>query len=294
MHRIIDVSERSAHIFVRDNVLRIKSGEDEAGVPLDEVAAVILSHPQVTITLPAIAHLAQSGAVVLFADHKRLPVSMAVPLWGSFLVAERSRQQAEAKLPVKKRAWQQIVQCKIRGQASLLNRLRGRDGGLGELARQVRSGDPDNLEAQAAQRYWRLLGEGCFRRDRDSHDYNLLLNYGYAVLRAMTARGLCAVGLNPALGLHHHNRYSAFPLADDLMEPFRVVVDEAVWTMGIPVDEELELTPQIKAQVVTGLFRRLKVNGQQRVLADALFQAATSLQQMLAGTRQKLLLPTWE
>jgi hypothetical protein len=169
----------------------------------------------------------------IVSNEKHLPAAMLLPLSTHSTQTERFARQAAVSLPTRKRAWQQIVQAKLRAQARLLEETTGADQGLHVMAGRVRSGDPDNLEAQAARVYWPALfgkeasGE-AFRRDPEGEGINVHLNYGYAVLRAIVARALCASGLHPSLGVHHHNRYDTFCLADDLMEPFRPLVDRVV------------------------------------------------------------------
>ena len=178
--------------------------------------------------------------MVLVSGPNRLPAAMQLPLDGNYMQTQRFLAQVNAPKPLSKRLWQAIVREKILNQAGLLTELNGTDAGLSELAKKVRSGDPDNLEGRTAVIYWKNLFGDPFRRDRDVPDSNLLLNYGYAVLRAMAARACCAAGLHPTIGLHHHNQYDPFCLADDLMEPFRPVVDRIVVGLNrgnSPVDE---------------------------------------------------------
>ena len=153
---------------------------------------------------------------------------MQLPLSAHYLQNERFRAQAEAPLPLYKRLWQSVVAAKIRSQGNLLMELHGVGDEFFHFADKVKSGDPENLEGRAAVLYWKQLFNSPFLRDRDMPDNNILLNYGYAILRAMTARALCGAGLHPTIGIHHHNRYNAYCLADDLMEPYRYIVDRAV------------------------------------------------------------------
>ncbi|MBZ0254251.1 MAG: type II CRISPR-associated endonuclease Cas1, partial [Candidatus Methylomirabilis sp.] len=233
-----------------------------------------------------------SGGAFVACDEKHLPVGMLLPIDAHFVQAERFARQAEAAFPVKKRLWKQVVQAKIRAQGRLLDALHGKDMGLLPMAGRVRSGDPDNLEAQASRRYWgALFDKPGFRRDRTAEDANRNLNYGYAVLRAIVARAVCAAGLHPSLGLHHHNRYDAFCLADDLMEPFRPVVDGAVvrWVRergeGAPFDREA------KARLLEALTGRFEAEGEARTLFDLAARAASSLAGVFLGERADLALP---
>lgn len=195
---------------------------EEVTMPLADVAALIVSHPQVTYTHAVLPGLAAAGAIFVACDEKHLPAAMLLPLVAHSTQTERIGKQAALSLPTRKRLWQQIVQEQIYARARLLEERTGKDWGLTPMAAQVRSGDPQNLEGQAARIYWQnLFSPEPFRRDPEAEGLNSCLNYGYAVLRAAVARALCGAGLHPSLGLHHHNRYDPFCLADDFMEPFR-------------------------------------------------------------------------
>jgi CRISPR-associated protein Cas1 len=212
--------------------LRARDTETQT-IPFADIAVLVTSHPQISFTQAALAGLAAAGGMLIVSNEKHLPAAMLLPLSTHSTQTERFARQAAVSLPTRKRAWQQIVQAKLRAQARLLEETTGADQGLRVMAAKVRSGDPDNLEAQAARIYWpALLGKDAsgepFRRDPEGEGINVHLNYGYAVLRAIVARALCASGLHPSLGVHHHNRYDTFCLADDLMEPFRPLVDRVV------------------------------------------------------------------
>lgn len=227
--RIIEIAETSAFLSLENHLLKIRlpSGPPVM-VPVKEVQCLILANPALTVTGSLLAALAAEGCMVLVFGQNRLPSAMQLPLEGNYVQTQRFLAQINAPKPLSKRLWQVIVREKILNQAQLLTDLHGTDRGLRDLAKKVRSGDPDNLEGRAAVIYWKSLFDAPFRRDRDVSDSNLLLNYGYAVLRAMAARACCAAGLHPTIGLHHHNQYDPFCLADDLMEPFRPVVDRIV------------------------------------------------------------------
>jgi CRISP-associated protein Cas1 len=288
-NRVLDFSEAPAYLHVSHSRLTIKrDGDDDISLPLAEVAVLIAAHPQVRITQAVLAGLAVSGGVFVVCDARRLPVGMMLPLDGHHWQVSRVAKQAAAKLPVKKRTWQQIVRSKILAQARVLEECVGVDRGLRKLVNSVLSGDSTNIEAQAARRYWQTLFGKGFRRDRDAMDANLLLNYGYGVLRAITARSICATGLHPALGLHHHNRSSGYPLADDLMEPFRPIVDRCVNQWIREQGPPSYLTPESKRFVVDRLLTRIPWRGEQRSLFDATFRIASSLVAVLSGERDQL------
>lgn len=229
--RVVEVRERPARVRLDTGCLHIASGggdAEEISVAACDLAALILAHPQVSISGAALAAVGEAGGTVVVSGDDALPVAMLVPLRGHHAPARRLAAQAEASQPRRKQLWAEIVRAKIRGQATVLAREGREARPLWALAQTVRSGDPTNAEAQAAVYYWPRLFEAGFRRDPDLSDQNRLLNYGYAILRAFVARALCGAGLHPGLGLHHHHRNNPFVLADDLMEPLRPVVDQEV------------------------------------------------------------------
>jgi CRISPR-associated protein Cas1 len=239
--------------------------------------------------------LATAGGVFIACDGHNLPVAMMLPLASHFAQAERFAAQARAPVPVCKRLWRQIVRAKIAAQAALLIELRGTDFGLRALVARVRSGDPSNVEARAARRYWpQLFADLDFRRHRENEDQNILLNYGYAVLRAIIARAICTAGLHPSLGIHHHNRYNAFCLADDLMEPFRPTVDHAVAEYLAAHDEPYGLEPAVKQQIIAELTGRYSMDGDQRTIFDVAARMAASLADIFLGNGEKLSLPKFD
>jgi CRISPR-associated protein Cas1 len=291
-HRLLDLSSVPARLRIANEQLLIEpDGAPAASVPLCDIAVLIVAHPQVRYTQAVLAGLAATGGVMVACDRANLPVGMLVPLAAHFAQAERFAAQAAAALPLKKRLWRQLVQAKIRGQAETLRDLRGDDHGLAALVPLVRSGDPTNVEARASRRYWPLLiGDPEFRRGRDQPGANQALNYGYAVLRAIVARAICAAGLHPSLGLHHHNRYNAYCLADDLMEPFRPLVDRTV-VEAIAQHGTSQLSPGVKRDVLLTLTGRLLVDGEQRTLFEALGRTASSLADVFLGKARRLVLP---
>ncbi|MFQ5872895.1 MAG: type II CRISPR-associated endonuclease Cas1 [Dehalococcoidia bacterium] len=291
--RIIDLSEDPARLSVRySNLVIEREGAEPVTVPLADLAVLVVSHPQVSLTHAVLAGLADSGGAFVACDGRRLPVGMFLPLAGHFTQAERFGHQASASLPTCKRLWQQVVRAKLRAQAHLLSELCGSDHGISVLIPRVRSGDPDNVEGKASRRYWpALFPGGAFYRDRFGPPPNQHLNYGYAVLRAVVARAVCAAGLHPSLGLHHHNRYDAFRLADDLMEPFRPVVDRAVVNLIRRRGTDTPLDRQAKAEILEALSGRLLLNSEWRTLFDVAARTSSSLAAVFAGKRKNLILP---
>lgn len=205
-----------------------REGEEVAWVPLCDLATLVLEHRATTLTVPLLAALAEEDVALVVSGPSQMPVSLALPLAGHVNHARILRGQIEAPLPRRKRLWQTVVQAKIANQAALVGRWTRHRKRLDALIPFVRSGDPDNVEGQAARAYFPLLFGRDFCRDVEAPGVNAALNYGYAVVRASVARALCGTGLHPALGIFHRNRGNAFALADDLMEPLRPLVDQVV------------------------------------------------------------------
>lgn len=284
MNRILEFADGPCRLHVRNAQLVIdREGEPEVTTPVEELAVLVLTHPRVQVTQAVIHGMAAHGGSVVFSDERHLPAAMMLPMNGHFIQTERFAKQAQMKTPLRKRLWQQIVKAKVRNQGRLLRELHGSDSGLAAMADRVRSGDPENLEAQAARRYWPLLfGDPKFRRGREGPDQNSHLNYGYTVLRAVVARAICAAGLHPSFGLQHHNRYDTFCLASDLMEPFRPgIVDRAValWVQehdpGAPLDREA------KQWLLQPLSQRYAMEEEARTLFDLMARTASGLARIL-------------
>lgn len=291
--RVLEIAESPARIHLALESLQIdQPGREPVRIPLEDLGVLVLSHPQAQISSAALQAIAMVGGAVLVCDTKHQPAGLLLPLQGHFIQAERMARQAGASLPLKKRLWQQIVKAKVKAQASLLKLVRGKDEGLGIMARQIRSGDEGNLEAQAARRYWRaLIGDPEFRRDREADDANRFLNYGYAVLRAQVARSLCACGLHPALGLQHHNKYSNFPLADDLMEPYRPFVDAVVVQLLNSHEAKAKMSQEIRGELLGVLHTRISMEKESLRLSHAVLKSAQSLAAALTGNTKKLIFP---
>lgn len=229
MDRIVDISTDGLHLAVHRGFLIVSEGHEEKGrIALDDVGAVIAHAHGLTWSNNLFVKLAERNVPVIICAPNHAPVTCLWPLTGHHLQGARMRAQADVARPLAKRLWQRIVVSKIAMQGAVLGSTGAEAGAFALLARKVRSGDPDNLEAQAARRYWQAMMGPDFRRDTDGDGINALLNYGYTVLRAVLSRAICAAGLHPTLGIHHSNRGNAFALADDLMEPYRPLVDRMV------------------------------------------------------------------
>lgn len=261
--------------------------------PIEDLGVVIVDDARATYTQSVFIELLQAGATLMVTGRDHLPVGMMLPLDAHHVQTERHRAQIESSEPVRKRAWQALVMAKIRQQGTILEHFTGSHAGLAPMARRVRSGDPDNLEAQAAQKYWpRLFGKD-FRRDRAALGVNAALNYGYAVVRAAAARAIVASGLIPSLGVFHKNRSNPFCLADDLFEPYRPYVDWRVKRLTLEGGgEALELDNRQTRAALLSLFNETIVVGERRYpLLIGLQQSAASLARALTGGDRTLVLP---
>jgi CRISPR-associated protein Cas1 len=293
-HRILDFSQNPLRLRMRLKQLVIQSdNEPVQTIPLEDIAVLLVSHPQVSFSQAVLEGIAENGAVLIACNRKSLPVGMFVPLAGHHQPSRRISLQIGAAVPLVKRAWQQIVRAKITAQGKLLDSLFGFDKGLFRLSKKVRSGDPDNVEAVAARRYWSQLfeGFGFSRKPEGEDDINLRLNFGYGVLRGIVARAICASGFHPAIGLHHHNQYNAYCLADDLMEPFRPLVDRVVREQFMETNHIEMLTPKLKAELIEPLLGRFLLNGELLTLFEVVTHMAASLVQFFAKERRGLLIP---
>ncbi|MBV9758886.1 MAG: type II CRISPR-associated endonuclease Cas1 [Alphaproteobacteria bacterium] len=222
----MDIAEDGRHLAKHRGFLVVSSGKDELGrVPLDDLAAVIATSAATTASCALLAELAERGVPFVLCGRNYAPAGLVWPVAGHHAQQRRMEAQLERGRAMGKRLWADIVRMKIQRQGWVLMQIGQASGAFARLARLVRAGDPDNLEAQAARRYWPLLLGADFRRDTDADGANALLNYGYAVLRAATARAIAAAGLHPGLGIFHRHPFNTMPLADDLMEPFRPLVD---------------------------------------------------------------------
>lgn len=293
-HRILDFSQTDVRLRVRYSQLRIFHQEELlASVPLDDIAVVLLSHPMITLSLSVLEGLSQSGAVAVVCNRQSIPVGICYPLTGHHLQARIMRHQASAAKPTLKRLWQQVIKAKIRSQSQVLTALFGDDGGLNQVISTVRSGDSDNREGYSARRYWSLLfgSMGFHRKPQGEDPINTALNYGYGVLRAIMARSISAAGLHPSLGLFHHNKYNPYCLADDLIEPFRPVVDYVVYHLSVEKALIENLTPEIKAEIIRQITGRYDLGGFQETIFEAAAKLSESLAMVFVKDKTDLSLP---
>lgn len=262
--------------------------------PIEDIGVVVLDHKQITITQGALEALLENNCAVITCDSQHLPVGLFLPLVGNTTQNERFRDQLNASIPLRKQLWQQTIQCKIKNQATVLKEFSSVETRCMEVwANDVRSGDPDNLEARAAVYYWKNLFSHIpdFVRAREGVAPNNLLNYGYAILRAVVARSLVSSGLLPTLGIHHHNRYNAYCLADDIMEPYRPYVDRLVYEITDHYGNENELSKDIKAELLSIPTLDVVINGKRSPLMVAVSQTTSSLYKCFSGELRKIAYP---
>lgn len=264
-------------------------------IPIEDIGIVILDHPRITITQAVIASLLENNVAFITCNEKRMPTGMLLPLQGHTVYNERFRNQLEASLPLKKQLWQQTIKAKIENQAAVLHK-NNKDAPVSNMqtwARDVRSGDPDNYESRAAVYYWKNIFKDLphFIRAQEGEPPNNLLNYGYAILRAVVARALVMSGLLPLLGIHHHNRYNPYCLADDIMEPYRPYVDQVVIDImnKMPIPEDL--TTEIKRELLTIPVMDVIINGKRSPLMIAVSQTTASLAKCFNGELRKISYP---
>lgn len=263
-------------------------------IPIEDIGVVILDHKQITVTQGLLEKLLENNCAVITCDDKRMPFGLFLPICGNTTQSERFKYQIEASLPLKKQLWQQTVIAKIENQATVLSRFCDVPvSNMKVWAGDVKSGDSDNLEARAAAYYWKNLFTDIadFTRDREGVPPNNLLNYGYAVLRAVIARALVASGLLPTLGIFHRNKYNAYCLADDIMEPYRPFVDKLVLDIIHSTSDYSELTQEIKTKLLSIPVLDVVINNRRSPLMIAAGLTTSSLQKCYSGEGRKVIYP---
>lgn len=297
-----------AYLSLQNNQLVIKLPEVERNAslpdsfkkqtvvtkPIEDIGLVVLDNNQITITSGVLEALLENNCSIITCDSKSMPVGLMLPLYGNTVQNERFREQLSASLPLKKQLWQQTIKAKIENQSAVLINCLGEESRCMKVwADDVKSGDSENLEARVAAYYWKTLFADIdgFTRDREGISPNNLLNYGYAVLRAIIARALVSSGLLPTLGIHHHNRYNAYCLADDIMEPYRPYVDELVFGLVQQYGKNLELTRDIKAKLLTIPTLDVIISGKRSPLMIAASQTTASLYKCFSGELRRIVYP---
>lgn len=287
--RILELTRPGLSVHKRRGFLAVDTSDGEAGrIAFDDVEAVLVASPGMVWSNTALAELAARQVPVMVLGQDFTPVAVMLPLNGHFRQAHRIRAQADAPLPFRKQAWANLVRHKITAQAEALERVNEPSERLRRLAAAVRSGDPDNREAQAAQAYWPLMMDRAFRRDRDSSGANALLNYGYAVLRAATCRAIVAAGLHPSMSVHHRSGGDALALADDLMEPFRPTIDLIV--RGLCAEGITEVAGA-RGALVASLTADFPTSQGASPLSQVLVRLAQSLAQSCETGKLRLVFP---
>ena len=287
-----------AKLNLKDKQLTIatttENGETlNRSIPVEDIGVLLIDNPQITLTSGLIQALQENNVALITCDYKHMPQSILLPIEGNSIQQERYDTQLAASEPLKKQLWQQTVTQKIKNQAAVLNKLQFNSDYLIPLYKNVKSGDSDNCEATAAVYYWQTIFKQIngFIRHREGPVPNNYLNYGYAILRATMARSIVAAGLLPTLGIFHRNRYNAFCLADDLMEPYRPYVDEIVYDMVKEFELVQELQKEHKAVLLKIPAIDVVIDGEKSPLMIATQRTAVSLVKCFEGSQRKLLYP---
>lgn len=289
--RIVEISN-PARISLKNRQMVVeREGLDTTTIPIEDIGMLILDHPQIIHTQGLFVACAENNAAVLICNAKHLPGGILLPLEGNSLHSKTIAQQAQVAEPTRKRLWQAIIRTKIREQAKVLYRATGDSNPLPAYAARVKSGDPDNYEAQASRIYWQRLFGATFRRDYDAPGINSLLNYGYAVMRAAVARAIVGAGLHPSLGLHHHNQYNSFCLADDLIEPLRPAIDMRVYELCRKLQDEPALTIENKRVLLEILYIDCSINDQRLPIMTSLNYYSASVRRVICGEDKRVEIP---
>lgn len=263
-------------------------------LPIEDIGVVILDHKQITITHALIDALLANNVAIVTSNDKHLPVGLMLPLDGNTLQSERFRAQIDASEPLKKQMWQQTIVAKVLGQAHVLGTQLIEHNNMLKWAKDVRSGDTENMEARAAAFYWRNMFEKDeFIRDPQGLPPNNLLNYGYSIVRAMMARALVGTGLLPTLGIHHHSRYDAYCLADDIMEPYRPFVDMKVLEMWKNGGITSDISSDQKRELLGITTMDVSISGHRSPMMLAIQTTAQSVQKCFSGEARKIIYPDW-
>jgi len=262
--------------------------------PVEDIGFIVLDHPQISFSMKLVEQLNEFNVATVFCDSKHMPSSMLLPLDAHHIQSELFRAQVSASEPLKKNLWKQTIEAKIQNQARLLEKLRRNSLPLKNLMKNVKSGDSDNREGFAARLYWTALLGKDFIRDRYGEPPNHFLNYGYILLRSAVARALAGSGLLATLGIHHRNRYNAFCLADDIMEPYRPWVDEIAFDLHEKYPDALMLEKEHKAELLQLMAADVKIGENKRPLMVALSQTTASLARCFSGEIRKITYPEFE
>lgn len=286
--RIIEIAEDHRHLSVARGFLIVEDTRDNrsklAQIPINDIGAIIGNAYGLSYTNSLLVALAERGVPFVLCATNHNVIGMLLSVDGNFQQAKRFDAQIASSVPLKKRLWAEIVKYKLQQQATVLLRIGISGASVLNLVKKVRSGDPENYEAQGAKRYWNLLFGDDFRRDQKAFGINAMLNYGYTVLRTATARAVVSAGLHPTLGLHHSNEGNAMRLVDDLMEPFRPLIDLKVFHLS---KQHKEVTLEVKRSLVKLLYEDIKTNDGNTPVMAYIQQVAISLAQIFLGENKK-------
>jgi len=290
--KIIEISQTRTSLSIKYGQLVIRQdGKETSSIPCEDIGVLLVDNQATNYTHSVFTELLRHNAAVVLCNSSHLPTGMLLPIEANSIQTERYTKQIKAKEPLKKKLWQQIVKAKIRHQAKIVKDNTQIYKALTTLISQVRSGDPANVEARASKLFWgAYLQDVLFRRDSKGKPPNNLLNYGYMVMRAAVARAICSAGLLPSVGLHHRNKYNAFCLADDLVEPFRGYIEVKVREIVQSEDWE-ELTQPIKARLLEVLYEEVEISKYKGPLMVGLHRTAASLVRCFAGEQKEIELP---
>lgn len=274
-------------------VIEVQGTGETKSEPIEDIGLLILDHQQITITQALIAKLLANNVALITCNFTHHPTGLLLNLDGNTLQSQKFQAQVDASIPLKKQLWQQTVMAKLENQAALLQKEKEDNGTVLKYAKEVKSGDSDNCEAKAAVYYWQHIFPEFlqFKREREGAPPNNLLNYGYAILRALVARSLVASGLLPTLGIHHRNQYNAYCLADDIMEPYRTFVDKVVCDIIRMNGRFLDMTPNMKKQLLGIPAMDVHIDGQKSPLMNAVQRTTASLVKCFEGESRKILYP---
>lgn len=291
----LSLSSRQLVIRKSESQKEGAQGENICTRVIEDIGVIVIDHPQITLTSALIAALLDNNVALITCDSHHMPTGLLLPLSGNTIQSERFQAQVSASLPLKKQLWQQTVKQKIANQSTILRQLTSAETGcMDKWSNDVRSGDVDNLEGRAAAYYWKNLFAqeiDHFKRGREEAAPNHLLNYGYAILRAIIARALVSSGLLPTLGIHHHNRYNAYCLADDIMEPYRPYVDAHVLVLLRQKGFQEELTQEDKAYLLQIPTLDVCVEGKRSPLLVAASLTTASVAKCFTGELRKISYP---
>ena len=291
----LSLSSRQLVIRKSESPKEGAQGENICTRAIEDIGVIVIDHPQITLTSALIAALLDNNVALITCDSHHMPTGLLLPLSGNTIQSERFQAQVSASLPLKKQLWQQTVKQKIANQSTILRQFTSAETGcMDKWSNDVRSGDVDNLEGRAAAYYWKNLFAqeiDHFKRGREEAAPNHLLNYGYAILRAIIARALVSSGLLPTLGIHHHNRYNAYCLADDIMEPYRPYVDAHVLVLLRQKGFQEELTQEDKAYLLQIPTLDVCVEGKRSPLLVAASLTTASVAKCFTGELRKISYP---